>query len=289
MNIYRAFGGAQNTRIAESGASVLGMLAAPSVPEAAREEFKTRAEAGPVPIKEAREIVAKHKPAPAPKVGKTHHAPAAPAWKPTPQPEPEPELATPLQQAVLDWARTLPAGQRIFSLKDLAGHKAQSIYWPKAKRFSPLIDRAGSREIADAAHWARLQLLGDNGPAPKPVVVVEVEPVPPADAENVDIRGQITRIAESDATPPADITPADVCAGLRAALDLPDATNADLLAFVAQRVVVGPAGPGQLVLWRMDEDGRKVLRLNNGTHNPPWLELDASQAAWLAKELTDGQ
>lgn len=279
MRIHQVFGGAQIPRIAESGASVLAMLAAPSVPEAAREEFRTRAEAGPVPVKEAKAIVAKHKPAPAaPKVG-TAAKSDAPAWKPAPQPEPEPELATPLQQAMLDWARTLPAGQRIFSLKDLGGHKAGSVYWPKAKRFSPVIDRATSSQIADAAHWARLQMLEDNGQAPKPIVVEAEQPAP----MHSDITEQIPRIAESGNQKRVDITAEDVCAGLREAFGLPDATNLELLGFIVRRVV---AGPGKLVLWHAEE-GRRVVRLNDGTSNPPWLDLDDNQAAWLVKELSD--
>lgn len=263
MRVYAVFGSAKNTRVAESAPSVLAMLSAPSIPEEAREEFRERVKISPQPVgmKEAKEIVAKHKPAPAaPKVGVKAKLTLAPAWKPAPQPEAEPERATPLQQAMLDWARSLPAGQRIFSLKDLAAHRANSVCWPKARRWSAVINQASAGQISDAAAWARLQLVDDNNHANDRWMVKPEQP--------------------------ADLTPAEVCEALAAAFDQPaDMSRRDLLSFVltgpAQRL---QAGPGKLVVWR--EGGQVVLRLNDGTDNPPWLELSESQAAWLAKELS---
>lgn len=258
----------QIPRIAESAPrSVLSLLAAPNVPEAVRQEVVERAASGQrTTLKDAAEILQRHGATPKPKPAPAPELTNGPVFQPIRQPQPEPEDSTPLQAAMLNWVMSkVPPTQRLFALKDIAMHRQRSSYWTKATDYSEVIRKAGVGQVVDAANWAKLQVL-DAAPEVllKPATMPEIRALAVEDISDYELRK-----------------------ALQEAYGLPKTiSNRDLLAAVLR----GPAntmlaGPGQLIIWHT-EDGRHILRLHNGSKDEPWLEMDAAQADWLAKELT---
>lgn len=128
--------------------TALVMLASPSVPEAARQQAIQQATNDqPVTVKQARKIIAQHRPSPAPK----------PATAP-----PDPYTA------ISAWlsGRFPNDGQRRFALLDLLRNRAASQYWPSIARLLPDVNEADVLVALDAA---RSDLDGDAAPpAPTP-------------------------------------------------------------------------------------------------------------------------
>lgn len=132
--------------------TALVMLASPSVPEAARQEAIQQATSGqPVTVKQARQIIDQHRPAPAPK-----------AAAPLPPTEP-----TDPYTAIRTWlsGRFQNDGQRRFALLDLLNSRAASQYWPSIARLLPDFDETDVLVALDAA---RADLDGNDAISPAP-------------------------------------------------------------------------------------------------------------------------
>lgn len=132
--------------------TALVMLSGPSVPDTARQQAVELATNGqPVGVRQARQIIDQHRPAPAP-------APVAPRAATLPAAPSEPYTV------IGAWlvSRFPNDGQRRFALRDLLAHKSASQYWPSIARLLPDVDESDVLAALDAN---RADLDGDAAPA----------------------------------------------------------------------------------------------------------------------------
>ncbi len=151
--------------------SALYALAGPSVPAAARQEAVQRATNGQaVTHKQARQIVAQHRPAPTPKP------------KPAPVAAPAEETPDSPYTVVVSWlaGRFGNDNQRLFAVRELLNQKTKSQYWPSIARLLPGVSESDALMVLDAVR-ADLEGSAPATPrAPLPAARVTFAPPPAA-------------------------------------------------------------------------------------------------------------